>query len=294
MKKQVLICGGSGQLGRDCAAVLEAAWRVSAPGSKTLDIADREAVLEAVEALRPDVILNCAAYTKVDQCETDRAEAWRVNALGPRNLAEAGAAGGALLVHVSTDYVFDGRRVPPEPYTEEDAPGPLSVYGQSKLAGEMAVREIAERHAILRTAWLYGAGGRNFLKTMLRLALSDPERVIRVVNDQYGCPTWSRDLARQIARVMEAGARGTFHACGEGFCTWYDLARRFLELMAVPHRLSPCNTSEYPTAAVRPRNSILENRRLKEDGLDVMRPWEEALEEFVALNGRALLEEVNA
>lgn len=293
-KKQVLICGGEGQLGRDCVLALEGGWRVAAPGSKALDITERTAVLEAVEALRPDVILNCAAYTKVDQCETDRDAAWRVNGLGPRNLAEAAATYNALLVHISTDYVFDGRRPPPEPYTEGDRPAPLSVYGRSKLAGEMAVREILDRHMILRTAWLYGAGGHNFLKTMLRLAVSDPERLIRVVNDQYGCPTWTADLARQIGRLMEAGGRGVYHACGEGSCTWYELARRFLERMGVGHRLAPCTTSEYPTAAVRPRNSILENRRLREEGLDLMRPWEEALEAFIALNRRALLEEVNA
>jgi dTDP-4-dehydrorhamnose reductase len=237
------------------------------------------------------VVLNCAAYTRVDDCEEHREEAWRANATGPAVLAQAAEEHGARLIHISTDYVFDGQRPVPAPYTEADPVAPLSCYGQSKLAGEEAVRTGCRRWAILRTAWLYGRHGGNFPKTMLRLALRQPERVLRVVNGQYGSPTWSWRLAEQLRTVIEADATGLFHATAEGHTTWYEFAARFLSAMHVPHNLQPCRNEEYPTRAVRPVNSILENAALKQAGLNVMRPWQEDLEEFVARHREELLAE---
>jgi dTDP-4-dehydrorhamnose reductase len=273
----ILVAGKKGQLGTDCMQVLSGATGMDLPD---LDIINRESLYAALDSVSPDVIVNCAAYTAVDACESDPA-CWSVNADGPKHLAEWAAANGAFLVHVSTDYVFDGEKPLFESYAEEDATRPVSEYGRSKRAGEQAVLDSGANAAILRTAWLYGAGGKNFLKTMLRLALQDSEREIRVVNDQFGSPTWSHTLARQIATVVEARATGVFHATSEGYCSWYDLAFRFLERMELPFRMSPCTSEEYPTPARRPANSILANAGLKKQKLNLFEEWDVELERFV-------------
>ena len=278
MLNKILIIGHKGQLGTDCMSVLgKKAGGIDLPD---IDIADRFQCLEQLNKCQPEVIVNCAAYTAVDACENDPV-CWKVNADGPKHLAEWTAANGAFLVHISTDYVFDGNRPLFEALVETDSPAPVSEYGKSKLAGEQAVLESGADAAILRTAWLYGAHGKNFLKTMLRLALQNPEREIRVVNDQFGSPTWSYTLARQIAAVVDAKATGIFHATSEGYCSWYDLAGRFLQLMNVPHCMVPCTTAEYPTPARRPKNSILENGLLKRQGLNVFDNWDAELNGFV-------------
>ena len=278
---RILICGGKGQLGRDCHAILGRYHEVKSVDVDELDIADPSQVEKGVAGFGPDVIVNCAAYTAVDACETTPELAWKVNAEGPGNLATAGERHGARLVHISTDYVFDGRRVPPEPYLETDEPHPVSIYGKSKLGGETAVRKATNDYMILRTAWLYGIGGVNFLKTMLRLALKNPTRELKVVNDQFGSPTWSYRLALQIERLIQAGGQGVYHATSEGYGTWYELALEFLDRMAVAHCTVPCATAEYPTPATRPINSILENRRLKESGINLMQGWQTDLGQFV-------------
>jgi dTDP-4-dehydrorhamnose reductase len=288
---KIFIAGSKGQLGHDCLAVLGPCYDVVGMDLPELDITARASVAAALDPFRPDLIVNCAAYTQVDAAETERDAAQRVNVEGPRLLAEHAQRRGAHLVHISTDYVFDGRREPPRPYVETDATGPACVYGETKLAGEQAVQAATRRWAILRTAWLYGSHGHNFLKTILRLARRDPARPLRVVNDQYGSPTWSYRLALQIARLVEARNCGLYHATAEGHCTWYELARRFLAHMGVQHALVPCTTEEYPTAARRPRNSILENARLKAEGLNVMQPWEQDVAEFVRRHGEQLRRE---
>ena len=286
----VLVLGCNGQLGRDCLDVLPSAVGMDLPD---LDISDRFQTLEKLDELCPDVLINCAAYTAVDACESDSA-CWAVNADGPKNLAEWAALNDAFLVHVSTDYVFEGNKPLFDLYTEADATGPVSEYGKSKLAGEKTVLGSGAKAAVLRTAWLYGASGKNFLKTMLRLAVQNPDREIRVVNDQYGSPTWSHSLARQIAAVVDAGATGVFHATSGGYCSWYDLAFRFLTLMDVPFRMSPCSTEEYPTPARRPTNSILENAALKQQSLNVFEDWDVELQQFVNKYRDELLREAKS
>lgn len=286
---KILVCGGSGQLGTDCAKVLGKAHGLVSYDRLHLDITDAGAVDDAVRTHRPDIVLNCAAYTRVDDCETDRELSWKVNADGPRNLAIAVQRSGARLIHISTDYVFDGRKKPPEPYVEDDRTSPLSYYGKTKLGGEEAIREICDSHTIVRTAWIYGLKGHNFLKTMLKLSMRNPGRVFKVVDDQYGSPTWSYRLAEQISRMIERGARGTYHATAEGYCTWYQLALYFLGRMGVEHNLVPCSTGEYPTPAIRPRNSILENRKLKEEGLNIMTQWRDDIDLFVKEYGTSLI-----
>ena len=289
---KILITGGAGQLGQDCTTVMEKNHQVVPVGSKALDIADGAAVNAFVQDLQPDVILNCAAFTRVDDCEIKKEPAWRVNVEGPRNLAAAAANRGARLIHISTDYVFNGKKQVPEYYTETDDAHPISYYGLTKLEAEKAVIGETDRYSILRTAWLYGAQGQNFLKTMLRLALQDPQRAIKVVNDQFGSPTWSYRLAEQIEKVMDADMNGIFHATSAGYCTWYELATVFLHEMSIPNAFVPCTTAEYPTPAARPANSILENQRLKEAGLHIMRDWRADLTQFVTLFKDRLLNEV--
>jgi len=289
---KIVITGGKGQLGHDCAYILGDEHRVSAFSSRELNIADYAQVAERLGATKPDVVINCAAYTAVDLCESEQEKCWEVNAKGPENLARECKNINAKLIHISTDYVFDGTRKPPRPYNETDPVGPVSQYGKSKLAGEDNIRKIFDKHIIIRTAWLYGINGKNFLKTMLRLASADPNRTLRVVNDQFGSLTWTYGLALQIRHLLDSNLTGTIHATAEGHSTWYEAAVTFLNLMEVPHKIEPCTTADYPTPARRPANSILENQRLKENGLNIMKPWSEDVREFVARHREQLLNEL--
>jgi dTDP-4-dehydrorhamnose reductase len=279
---KILITGAGGLLGREAAAVLAPRHAVMPLTSRELDIADPALVMQAVERLAPEVVLNCAAFADVDACESERDRALAVNAAGPRHLALALARHGGKLLHISTDYVFDGRKPPPAAYVEEDDPNPLSWYGKTKLAGENAVQEVLENHAIVRTAWLFGRHGRGFLNLLLDLTVKRKLKEIRVVDDQFGTPTWAWRLAQQLARLLEGDARGLYHATAEGWCSRYELARFFLQQMGIDCRIVPCPSNEFPTPAVRPKNSILENKRLKDAGLNLMRPWQEDMAAFAA------------
>lgn len=290
---KILITGAGGQLGRDCARILGTESTVYAFGSRELDITDEARVRQRLQAIRPEVVVNCGAYTAVDGCETDQENCRRVNADGAGIIASVCAETGARMIHISTDYVFDGRKPVPKAYRETDPVHPLSAYGASKLAGEDQIRAQLENHLILRTAWLYGIDGRNFLKTMLRLALSDPNRTIRVVNDQYGSLTWTHRLALQIKTLLLSDLSGIFHATAEGHGTWYDGAKLFLEAMRVPFTLEPCATEDYPTPARRPANSILQNSRLGKYGLNRMVSWEEDVVTFADRFREELLAEVS-
>jgi dTDP-4-dehydrorhamnose reductase len=279
---KILITGAGGLLGREAAAVLAPRHAVMPLTSGELDITDPARVMQAVERLAPEVVLNCAAFADVDACESERDRALAVNAAGPRHLALALARHGGKLLHISTDYVFDGRKPPPAAYVEEDDPNPLSWYGKTKLAGENAVQEVLENHAIVRTAWLFGRHGRGFLNLLLDLTVKRKLKEIRVVDDQFGTPTWAWRLAQQLARLLEGDARGLYHATAEGWCSRYELARFFLQQMGIDCRIVPCPSTEFPTPAVRPKNSILENKRLKDAGLNLMRPWQEDMAAFAA------------
>ncbi len=291
---KIMIVGNKGQLGSDSEKVLGKNYEILAVDLPELDMTKLAAVETMVRDFAPDVILNCAAYTLVDKCETEKQLAWDVNVKGPENLAVCAQKHGGRLIHVSTDYVFDGTREIPLPYMENDETNPLSYYGVTKLESETAVQRAIDRHMILRTAWMYGIGGQNFLKTMLKLALKNPEKEIKVVNDQYGSPTWSYRLAQQMARLIDTNGQGVFHATSEGHCTWYELACYFLDKIKVPHRIIPCLSEEFPTAAARPKNSILENRRLKETDMNIMAYWREDLDRFVSRFRESLINEAVA
>jgi dTDP-4-dehydrorhamnose reductase len=286
---KILITGAGGLLGRECLVVLAGRHEIFPLASRELDIADPAQVEEALTRLAPDIVLNCAAFADVDACETERQRASAVNALGPGYLAEALARRGGRLIQISTDYVFDGRKPPPQAYTEADAVNPLSWYARTKLDGELAVQAALDDHLIVRTAWLYGLHGKNFLHLLLNLAVAKKLPEIRVVADQFGAPTWAHRLARQLDRLINAKLRGIVHASAEGWCSRYELAVAFFREMGLDCRVVPCPAAEFPAPAARPRNTILENKRLQEAGLNVMRPWEEDIREFVASYKEPLL-----
>jgi dTDP-4-dehydrorhamnose reductase len=256
--------------------------------AEKVNVADRAALFSLLERDRPDLVINASGYTAVDKAETEREQAFRINADGPHWLAQWCNERGSTLIHVSTDYVFDGRQT--TPYSESTAANPLNVYGASKLAGEVRIADALERHVIVRTSWVFSADGQNFVKTMLRLANEREE--LRIVSDQHGRPTAANDLASALWRVatrLAEGAQnyGTFHFAGAGATTWYDFAgaimgERSLEGLPAP-RLVPIMTADYPTPAPRPAHSVLETSRF-ESAFDVSpRPWRIGLREALAL-----------
>ena len=291
---KILIAGHRGQLGRDVMDVLGPAHDLSGADLPDLNLLEPGRAREWILARRPQVIVNCAAYTRVDDAEKpeEREPCRRLNAELPRLLAEAAREAGALLIHISTDYVFDGQRTPPAPYVESDATGPLSWYGQTKLEGEKHVQAAGGTWAILRTSWLYGRHGKNFPRAILSRAIREPEKPLRVVNDQFGSPTWSLRLAQQIQAVAERGAPGLYHATSEGYCTWFDFARTLLEDAGLKRVVEPCPTSAYPTPARRPANSILENAALKRAGLNRFVDWRADVAEFIHRHGAALMQDI--
>jgi len=286
---KLLITGAAGQLGQ--ALVPEACrqgWEVVATDVPELDITDFQVVWRELSRLRPGLVINAAAATRVDDLESDPDEALRVNALGPRNPSVACRRLGVKLIHLSTDYVFDGAK--PGPYVEWDATGPLSVYGRSKLLGEEWVRQQCPDHFIVRTAWLYGVPGPNFVTAILaRGRHLTPDGELKVVADQRGTPTSALALAPQLLALAATEAFGTYHATCQGETTWYEFAGLILETAGITVRVTPCTTAEYPRPAPRPANSVLENRLLRVAGLDCMPAWQAAYQQFWEVYGDRLL-----
>lgn len=272
----ILVVGANGMLGRDLAALL--GDRGHGIDVADIDITAPESVLTVVAALKPEVVINCAAYTDVDGCEGNTETAMAVNGEGVAYLAMACRDLGALLVQVSTDYVFDGGKG--TPYVEDDAPHPVSVYGESKLAGEMNAAFCPE-HLIVRTQWLYGLHGKNFVETMLRLGAEKDE--LAVVDDQIGSPTWTVDLAKAIIALVDRGCRGTYHAANSGYCSWNAFARAIFEESGLNVTVKPMTTTELNRPARRPLYSTLECSKLTGDTGFQPQPWRDALREYLKL-----------
>jgi dTDP-4-dehydrorhamnose reductase/4-ketoreductase len=274
-----LVTGAGGMLGQDTVQTLRGRGEfVAGLGRAGLDITEPAAVASALAEHRPDIVVNCAAYTAVDAAETDEERALLVNGEGPRLLARACAAAHARLIHVSTDYVFSGedRDVP---YGEDEEPAPRTAYGRTKLAGERAVlAELPGASAVVRTAWLYGAHGSNFVRTMLRL--EGTRDTVDVVDDQHGQPTWSADVAARIADLGVSGASGVFHATNAGEASWYELAREVFRLAgADPDRVRRTDSRAFVRPAPRPSYSVLGHERWRAAGLAPLRDWRTALHE---------------
>lgn len=279
---KILITGGSGQLGQElCARFKESKedYKIISTNRHTLDITNSAQVERVLKENQVDVVINCAAYTAVDQCETSIEEAYKVNAIGPKNLAIACEKIGAKLVQISTDYVFDGDN--PEPIREDDLVNPQTIYGKSKYLGEEYVKTFSTKHFIIRTAWLYGEGD-NFVRTMLKLAQTGKE--LKVVGDQYGSPTSTKDLAYAILALVGTEHYGTFHGVCQGACSWYDLAVKIFELKDINIVIKKVTSEEFIRPAKRPKYSVLDNFMLKLYGLNNFRHWEEALEDYLKNN----------
>jgi dTDP-4-dehydrorhamnose reductase len=280
----ILIIGSNGQLGSDMVRIAaQGDRRVVGIDYPQIDITDAKGTLHTIIRHSPSVIINCAAYTAVDACESDRASAFALNSEGVAALAHAAVECDAELVHISTDYVFDGNKR--GAYTEEDEPNPVSVYGKSKYEGERRLAEIMQRWYIIRIAWLYGVQGENFVKTICRLSRRQAEqnKPLRVVNDQWGSPTWTQQVCNQILRILALDtAYGIYHCTAEGKCTWYDFALRITQRYSLPADIEPCTSEAFPRPAPRPHNSVLENRMVKKRGINSMLRWDTAFEEFAA------------
>jgi len=270
---KILITGARGQLGQTLQAHLRS-HDVVALGHEQLDITRLAIVRDALAARRPDLVINAAAYNDVDGAESHHEDAFAGNALGPRNLAIVTAAWSIRLLHLSTDYVFDGTAT--RPYHEFDRPAPRSVYGHSKLAGEDAVRTHNPRHYIVRTAWLFHTVGRNFARTICGLA-ERPE--VRVVHDQHGSPTYVPHLAAGLARLLTTDAYGTYHMAGRGGASWFELTRALYRALDLPTPVRPVTTAEFPRPAERPRYAVLTTLQ---DPAIVLPPWEEGVAAYAA------------
>lgn len=283
---KVAVAGSKGQLGVELCQQLtrdeERKWEVVGFDLDELDICDEKSVLRFMIEKVPDVVVNCAAYTDVDGCESNEKKAYRVNALGARNLAASAYQVGAKILQISTDYVFDGMST--QAIREFDPIGPINVYGQSKALGEKLVRAVNPRHFILRTAWLYGEG-RNFVRTVL--ALTARQRELSIVDDQIGTPTSTDELARCIIRLIGTKSYGIYHATCQGSCSWYGFAKKIFALTGVSVRLKPIKTSELHRPARRPRFSVLENFMLDLVGLNTFSPWEDALKRYLDAMNRS-------
>lgn len=288
---KILITGAKGQLGSQLMNILKSGMSELGPINSAykaadifgidledLDITDISKVKEYIGSLKPDIVINPAAFTNVDGCEKDSDLAFKVNALGARNLAIACEMIEAKLVHISTDYVFQGNGT--EPYSEYDLPDPVSIYGKSKLLGENYVRDFCSRYFIVRIAWLYGYNGKNFVKTIMKAAKEKGK--LDVVDDQKGNPTNAEDLCYHILKLLLTEEYGIYHCTGEGQCSWYEFAKAIVEYANIPCKVNPITSENLQRAAKRPSFSSLDNRMLRATVGNEMRPWQEALKEFIS------------
>lgn len=290
---RLLITGAAGQLGNELRRQIELGSSALGPVPKMLkkatvyyvdlpdaDLSDKTEAFALIRDHMPDVVINCAAYTNVDKCETDFDTAYAANALGPRNLAVACEAAGAKLIHVSTDYVFSGNGDVPR--SEADLPAPQSAYGRTKLLGEEYVKDFCSKWFIIRTSWLYGRVGGNFVKTIARVAKQKGS--LSVVNDQLGNPTNAEDLAYHILKLACTEEYGVYHCTGEGVCSWYDFACEIVRQAGIDAKVNPCTSEEYPSPTKRPEYSALDNTMLRLTVGNEMRQWQQALEAYFKEN----------
>jgi len=285
---RVAVIGGMGQLGTDLVRVLQQvnSYRVFPLSHAQVECTEPDSVQRVFSEIRPDIVVNCAAFVHVDECENRPEEALRVNALGALHVARACAELNSLCVYVSSDYVFDGKQG--EPYTEEDTPLPLNVYGTSKLAGEYFVRSLCSKHLVLRASGLYGVTGSsgkggNFVETMIRLAKE--REPIRVVNNQVLTPTYTKDLAHTIKELLQTEAYGLYHVTNSGQCSWYEFAAKIFELLGLKPDFAQTTAAEFGSKVLRPPYSVLAHDGLKRLGLMDLRPWPEALKAYLQEKG---------
>lgn len=286
---RILILGSTGMLGSECAVVLSDKHDVIAPTKKELNIISWDKVIETLQEVEPDVVLNCAGFTDLEACETEEFTVRKINVEGPRNLAQGAARFQCKLVHISSGYVFDGQKMMPQPYFEDDTENPLSAYGKSKMESEVAVRENSPNYIILRTACLYGMSGNNFLKSVVARAVQQRPKTLRVPDDHFSSPTWAFRLALQIKELLENDGRGTYHATAEGYCSQYECASYALERLGIKVPLKACKMRDLGVKVKKPSNCLLENRLAKKQGINIMLDWKEDLDAFLDKFGKELI-----
>lgn len=275
---KVLVTGAKGQLGQDVVSLLkEQTWEVFGFGREELNITDEKQVSEKVLLIQPDIIIHTAAYTQVDQAESDEESAFKVNAEGTKYLAQAAEAVGAKFCYVSTDYVFDGTK--DTPYKPDDQTNPQTVYGKSKLVGEQYTQEYCSKSYIVRTSWVFGLYGNNFVKTMLRLAEENKE--LGIVHDQVGSPTYTTDLARFIISLVQTDKYGVYHGSNSGVCSWYEFAKEIFKQSNIEIVVNPLKTEDFPRPAARPKYSVLDKGMIEENEFESLQNWKEALKDFL-------------
>jgi len=275
---KVLVTGANGQLGKELVSVqADSTVVVVGYGRDRLDITDMAACRRILLEESPDAVIHCAAYTAVDQAESEPDIAYRINAAGTRNMVVASEEIGAKFCYISTDYVFDGRGT--KPYHEYDRTDPQSVYGMTKLAGEQLTQSLSSRYYIVRTSWVYGKHGNNFVKTMLKLGAE--RDCLKVVHDQIGSPTCTLDLARFLLTLVTTDSYGIYHASNTGMCSWYEFAQAIFAEAGMEVRVEPCTTEEFPRPALRPSYSVMDHGAIRSNQLPLMRPWREALKDYL-------------
>lgn len=275
---KILVTGSRGMLGSDIVSILSKEHDVIGVNSKDFDITEKDTTIEFVKRIKPSLIIHPAAYTDVDGCEINIDKAFGVNALGARNIAIAAQELNAAMLYLSTDYVYDGRKQ--TPYYEYDSTNPLSIYGKSKLEGENFVKSLLNKYYIVRTSWLFGLNGKNFVKTMLEL--SKTKESLNIVDDQIGSPTYTLDLAKAIKVLVESGCYGTYHLTNSEYCSWYDFTKYIYKTTSIKHvELNPITTEELGRLAPRPQNSRLEKLYWKLNGFSELRSYKEAVDEYI-------------
>lgn len=281
---KVLVTGAAGQLGQDVFLLLQhQGHQVMGCDRQEMDITDLDQCIQVIGEYGPHAVIHCAAHTAVDAAESDIDAAYLINATGSRNVALASEKAGAKLVYISTDYVFDGLGV--QPYHEYDNTDPKSIYGKSKRAGEVLVQSLSSKYFIVRTSWVYGKYGNNFVKTMLKLGQEKP--MLQVVDDQKGSPTYTVDLARFLLELIQTEKYGVYHASNSDSCTWFEFTQSiFAEAedilgLKFTAKLEPCATEQFPRPAPRPRNSVMEHLSIRTNGFEDIRPWREGLRDFL-------------
>lgn len=273
---KILVTGANGMLGQDLCPILEDADfvdEVIETDFKTLDITDELQVKKIIKNENPDVVIHCAAYTNVDMAEDEKELAHKINVIGTENVAKECKSIDAIMVLISTDYVFDGTKK--DKYLPNDKPNPINFYGQTKLDAEKAVQKICDKYYIVRTSWLYGHHGKNFVETMIKLA--NEKKELKVVNNQTGCPTWTVELSEVLCELIEEDVEyGIYHICGSGETSWYDFAKEIFKLSGINVNLIPCSDEEYKTKAKRPKYSVMENNGVCEN-------WKKSLKSYIEL-----------
>lgn len=274
---KIVVTGANGQLGRELSQWTTETAEIIGLSRSELDITSLPACRNLFALHRPDVVIHCAAYTAVDKAESEPDEAFRVNAAATRNVAVAAREIGAKLCYISTDYVFDGNST--VPYNEYDQINPQTVYGKSKYAGEQAVQTLHDRFYIVRTSWVYGKYGNNFVKTMLKMAGERDK--LKVVADQIGSPTYTYDLAAFLLELVQTDYYGIYHASNSGICSWFEFANAIFEDSGTTILVEPCTTADFPRPAPRPAFSVMDQTAIRSNGLNMLRPWREALNHYL-------------